>query len=464
MIEYRKYLIGLLVTASTLVALYVNLFLGIDTVYTHLFYVPVVLTAIWYYWKAVYLSVFLGALHICMGLYLTGYVVPGTMVRMFTLLIVALVVATLSETSGRLYSQVRKTSEEDLRGIFNSIDQAIFIHDLNGEIMDVNDRASEIYGIPKDMAAKLSLADYFTSPEAPEGLFRQAWDKAMAGEEQLIEWTSKKPSDGSTFPVEVSLHRIKLREKNVIIASARDITLRKQAEEELSEARRRAELYVDLMGHDINNLNQVGIGYLEIALDTMEADDERKALLRQPLESMQNSSKLIDNVRKLQSIQTGRSRQEIANIGSLLGEVQKEYARTPDREITIDYQPSEDCYAMASPLLKEAFRNVVDNAIRHSAGQVAVRITVDKKAENGKHYHLIHIEDDGPGIPDEAKGKLFDRSISGRPRTRGSGLGLFIARMLIEDAKGSIRVEDRIAGDYTKGSRFVITLPACGGR
>ncbi|WP_424358009.1 ATP-binding protein [Methanocella sp. MCL-LM] len=464
MVEYRKYVVGLLVSASTIVALYVNLFLGIDTVYTHLFYVPVVLTAIWYYWKSVYLAGFLSALHISMGVYLTGTIVPGTMIRAFTLLVVALIVAMLSEASSRHYSRIQQSSEEDLKGVFNSVDEAIFIHDMDGKIVEVNDRATQIYGVPRDRAMKLSLADYYSSPDTPGGRFRQAWDKARSGEDQLFEWTSRRPADGTTFPAEISLHRIRLRDKDVIIASARDITYRKQAEEDLSEARKRAELYVDLMGHDINNLNQVGIGYLEMALDTLDGDDERKALLRQPLESMQHSSKLIDNVRLLQSIQAEGRRQEIKNIGSLLAEVKEEYTRIPDRAVLIDYRPVDDCHVMASPLLKEAFRNIVDNAVKHSAGQALIRITLEKTTGTDKHCYRISIEDSGPGIPDPVKEQLFTRSISGRARTRGSGLGLFIARILVEDAKGTIRVEDRIAGDYTKGSRFVITLPACGGR
>jgi len=343
MTEYRKYVVGLLVSASTLIALYVNLFLGVDTVYTHFFYVPIVLTAIWYYWKAVYLSLFLGGLHVSMGFYETTGIIPGTLIRAVSLLAVAMIVAYLSEASSRHYDLMRKSSEE-----------------------------------------------------------------------------------------------------------------------ELCEARKQAELYMDLMGHDINNLNQVGIGYLEIALDTLKCDDEGRYLLQRPLESMQHSSQLIDNVRKLQRLQTEGRRPEPIDIGKLMAEVKTEYSVVPGRDVTIEYVPVPGCYVNASIQIKEAFRNLTANAIEHSTGSVAVRMTIERKFEGVKPYYLIAVEDNGPGIPDLLKSKLFNRIGRGRARTRGSGLGLFLVRSLIEDADGSVWVEDRVTGDYTKGSRFVIILPAGG--
>ena len=342
MTEYRKYVVGLLVSVSTLIALYVNLFQGIDTVYTHFFYVPIVLTAIWYYWKAVYLSLFLGGLHVSIGVYGTGTIIPGTLIRAVSLLAVALIVAYLSEASSRHYEGIRKSSEE-----------------------------------------------------------------------------------------------------------------------ELCEARKQAELYADLMGHDINNLNQVGIGYLEIALDTLKCDDEGRYLLQRPLESMQHSSKLIDNVRKLQRLHTEGLRPEQIDIGKLLSEVKIEYSVVSGRDVTIEYMPAPGCYVLASEQIKEAFSNLVCNAIEHSTGPVIVHMSLEGKVEGGKPYYLIGVEDNGPGIPDLLKSKLFNRSVRGRARTGGSGLGLFLVRSLIEDAEGSIWVEDRVTGDYTKGSRFVVILPAC---
>jgi signal transduction histidine kinase len=91
-------------------------------------------------------------------------------------------------------------------------------------------------------------------------------------------------------------------------------------------------------------------------------------------------------------------------------------------------------------------------------------MTLDGKVEGGKPYYQIEIEDNGPGIPDLLKSRLFNRTVRGRARTGGSGLGLFLVRSLIEEAEGSVSVGDRVTGDYTQGSRFIVILPASGNR
>jgi signal transduction histidine kinase len=73
----------------------------------------------------------------------------------------------------------------------------------------------------------------------------------------------------------------------------------------------------------------------------------------------------------------------------------------------------------------------------------------------------VTIDDNGPGIPDEVKGKLFARFQRGTTKASGKGLGLYLVRTLAESYHGCVRVEDRVAGDHTKGARFVIELPSC---
>jgi signal transduction histidine kinase len=78
----------------------------------------------------------------------------------------------------------------------------------------------------------------------------------------------------------------------------------------------------------------------------------------------------------------------------------------------------------------------------------------------GKKYYEVSISDNGPGIPDELKAKLFRRFQRWTTRAQGKGLGLYITKMLVERFGGKACVEDRIPGDHTKGSKFIILLPA----
>lgn len=89
-----------------------------------------------------------------------------------------------------------------------------------------------------------------------------------------------------------------------------------------------------------------------------------------------------------------------------------------------------------------------------------ISISLSKMFENGREYYKVSIEDNGPGISDELKSKLFQRKQRGRSKTAGSGLGLFLVKKLVEDFHGLVWVEDRVPGDHTQGAKFVVMLPA----
>jgi PAS domain S-box-containing protein len=244
----------------------------------------------------------------------------------------------------------------------------------------------------------------------------------------------------------------------------RDITKRKRIEEELENAKSRAELYVDLMGHDINNMNQSALGFLELALDKIEVagklEESEKLLLTKPVEALNNSAHLIDNVRKLQRAMAGEMRLKTIDIREILNKLQYEYSKVPGRDVKINYTPALGYLVKADELLADVFSNIIGNAIRHSTGPLVIDIKVTHELDTG--YYKITFEDNGPGIPDNIKKKLFTRLSRGKAKAEGRGLGLYLVKTLVDDYRGKVWVEDRVQGDHTKGSRFVVMLPAIG--
>jgi signal transduction histidine kinase len=118
------------------------------------------------------------------------------------------------------------------------------------------------------------------------------------------------------------------------------------------------------------------------------------------------------------------------------------------------------CHVRADDLLHDVFSNLVGNAVKHTGDNTNVSICLNVVRENGVECCRVCVDDDGPGIPDESKKMLFNRSLKGSPRVKGMGFGLFIVKTLIEGYHGRVWVENRVPGDYTKGTRFVVMLPA----
>ncbi len=129
-------------------------------------------------------------------------------------------------------------SKANLRTVFDSSNDAIFIHELDGKIIDVNKKMQELYDVEYEEALSLSIRNDFSSPDNPLDSIPEIWKDVVSGKSRSFEWKARRPKDGSVFDAEVFLTKIRLRKKDVILAVVRDITSRKHAEQELRKAYR----------------------------------------------------------------------------------------------------------------------------------------------------------------------------------------------------------------------------------
>lgn len=250
-----------------------------------------------------------------------------------------------------------------------------------------------------------------------------------------------------------------LRLWDILTRQAADLIERRQAEEQLAAAKAQAELYLDLMGHDINNMHQIAIGYLELASD-LQADGDGSEFLVRPIEVLQRSAMLIQNVRKLQKLKDGVFLTQSVDVSKVLSDVHIEYDMVTQKAITLNLNGHKHCYAKANELLHDVFANLVSNAIKHTGDNADIVIDMDVVKDNGSEYCRVMIEDNGPGIPDDLKGKVFNRMLRGTTSVQGIGLGLYLVKSLVERYGGRVWVGDRVFGDHSKGARLVVMLPA----
>lgn len=216
------------------------------------------------------------------------------------------------------------------------------------------------------------------------------------------------------------------------------------------------------VAHELKN----PLASLNSAIDSL-ARVEDPALQRQLLDIVQGDvrrlDRLVTDITDVSRIDAELSRADFerVDIGQLIDRiVAHRDERGLDNEVRIAFARPRlgSAVVMGDPdRLSRAIENLLDNAVSFSPRGGIVRIGA---TDDGERV-LIHVEDEGPGVADEAREKIFRRFYSLRPDDEGfgvhSGLGLAIVKTIVEGHDGTIAVENR--DDSASGARFVITLP-----
>ncbi|MFW9962822.1 MAG: sensor histidine kinase [Candidatus Sifarchaeia archaeon] len=226
------------------------------------------------------------------------------------------------------------------------------------------------------------------------------------------------------------------------------------------DAHQRARVYSDLLVHDISNYHQailISLGLLEV--DSIHPG-VREQIVKDAQTELHRADELIRNVRQI-----GMSEEIALENRAPLDLVQSirnsfENAFLPLHRQSIEFSINRDlgeCYVYAHQLIEGIFTNLFRNAIQYSSNKKRIEVEIEKKRNQEKEFWLTRVIDFGCGIEPKKKANLFNRFMSG---AEGTGLGLSVVKTLTEVFGGKITVEDRVQGDYSQGSVFIVTLPA----
>ncbi len=238
-----------------------------------------------------------------------------------------------------------------------------------------------------------------------------------------------------------------------IIANVRDVTHFREAEEIKST-------FISVISHELKTPVAIIKGYAS-TLRREDAEWDRKTI-RESLAVIEEESdrltRLIDNLLDASRLQAGRLRLDKTDVrvDKLARAVVNKFRTQTDRhQLELDF-PEEFPPVQGDPeRLEQVLSNLVSNAIKYSPN--GGRITVSGRFDDD--YVYIAVTDEGIGIPPGEQERIFDRfyrveSALSR-RTQGAGLGLYLARSVVEAHGGQIWVDSRPG----QGSTFVFTLP-----
>ncbi len=342
--------------------------------------------------------------------------------------------------SANLYARVRE-SEARYRGIVNMSMVGFVFLDKNGRVTFANDAFSNILGYSREEMLNMHYLELVAE---------EAKERAIAGKHRreqgytdVYELTLLR-KDGKKVPVIVYATPIKKESgdyEGTMVALA-DISIVKKLERELKESKQFQELLLHVLSHDIKTPLGVIMGYAELL---REGYDEE--FVSEIVNAAENILEMLKRIRLLSKLDMGRiedALEEFSIIEAIKNVVSTVQKRYPKGKITIvDEDVTISGYRA---LFDEMILNLLTNAFKHGAKNVQISVKVHDTIQ-------IRVEDDGPGIPDDRKQRIFE------PFSRGgkgvAGLGLSIVKRVAEIHGGKIWVEN----NEPHGAVFVVELP-----
>ncbi len=412
--------------------------------------------------------------------------IVGLIVFVGVCLFISMMVDTLHRTRGRLIAQLRQLEDERrirrgreeaqarLAALVHSSDDAIISKTLDGTITSWNAAAERIFGYSADEIIGRSI----TAIVPPDRLAEE--DRVLRairrGESLEHFETVRWRKDGAVIPISQTISPIKNAAGEIIGASniARDISARKQAEEEkalllkaMEVARAEAEAanrakdqFLAMLGHELRN----PLGAISNAVQVLQQRGGREDVTTHATDviarQVSHLARLTDDLFDVGRVITGRIVLERQPI-ELLETVDRALStlraggKIDRHAVTLEGQPV--WITADAPRIEQIVINLVGNALKYTPPDGSIRVEVTRTGPTA----VICVEDTGAGIAPDLLPRIFDAFVQGAPppdRAQGGlGIGLTLVKQLAELHGG--RVEAR-SGGPGKGSVFTVRLPA----
>ncbi len=275
-------------------------------------------------------------------------------------------------------------------------------------------------------------------------------------------------ADGFKYFFDVRMYPI----NEGILCIARDVTKEKEyeqklldSEEKYREAYKLVNFFNNLFAHDMSNILQSiksSIGYYGLFREDLEKMKEFGDVVEIIKKHADRGKTLIDNVRKLSHLDDTTINIHPVNVSSILNK-SIDHLKTGFQDRNIDIKINglnNKIKVQANELLIDVFDNILNNAVKYTDPEedVVISIFISQlyNDEDDIPMMIFEFKDYGIGITDAKKEILFKKLYSENLSERGMGMGLSLVKKIVEGYGGSIHVEDRIQGDHTKGSNFVV--------
>ncbi|GAB6097983.1 hypothetical protein JCM14469_42370 [Desulfatiferula olefinivorans] len=366
-------------------------------------------------------------------------------------------------------------SERTYRDILNATSDALFIHDETGTILDANGAARSLFGLGDEPLDGYAIQDLSGScPQHSDEDIQVNIRRAFHEGTRMFEWKGRR-LDGTEFWSEVALNGSSINGQPRLLASVRDITDRKEAEEEkirLENSLRQSQKMEAVgrlaggVAHDFNNMLGVILGFTDMALERIDPGNTLAGDLREIRIAAERSANLTRQLlmfarKQIISPRTVDLNRTVDGMLKILTRLIGEHIHLiwlPGMELwTVRIDPTQVDQILTNLCVnaRDAIDNVGNMTIETRNVTLDEAYCLDHAGFVAGDYVLLAVSDDGCGMDSHTLDNLFEPFFTTKGAAHGSGLGLSTLYGIVKQNKGFINVYSEVGF----GSTFRIYLP-----
>ncbi|MDQ6987475.1 MAG: ATP-binding protein [Mariprofundaceae bacterium] len=373
------------------------------------------------------------------------------------------------EAAIRISEEKLRESEKTYHGIFNSLEEAVYIQNAQGRFLDVNEGAVRMYGYPRERFIGQTV-DFLSAPGRNDmDMLKSRVEKAFAGESQQLEYWGRR-ADGQIFEKDVRLYPGEYFGQQVIIAVAQDVSDKRHLEAQLLQSQKMEALgtLVGGIAHDFNNTLAGITGNLYLV--SRQSGDRPEVLAR-----LKGVEKLCFRAADMVNQLLTFARKDMVDMHPLLLKPFIKEAFSLSKVSIPENIKIRSIFCKEAlningdaTQLQQVLMNLLNNARDALAGHAKPEIVIKveaveadeilaKKFPDLTTHRLakLTVSDNGRGISEEYLENIFEPFFTTKGVGEGTGLGLAMVYGAIQSHGGVIQVES-VPG---KGTAFHIYLP-----
>jgi PAS domain S-box-containing protein len=353
--------------------------------------------------------------------------------------------------------------------ILDSAPDAVIVVDKSGTIIFANRQVTALFGYQQSELVgsniDLLLPEHLRAQHVAH---RQHYaDRARLRPMGIGLDLSARRRNGSEFPVEISLSPIESEGQLLVAAAIRDVTERRQAQDELKRARAAAEAanlaksrFLATASHDLRQPLQT-LSLLNGALKRSTHDPELREGFAQQEQAIDTMAKLLNALLDISKLESGAIKPELKDfrVSQLFEELRNEFGQLAEQQgLELNVEPCDDRVHSDPSLINQLLRNLLSNAIKYTPeGSVSLRCRHEPPRVR------LEVIDTGIGIPAGDIPHIFEEfyqvGVPANASRQGYGLGLSIVNRIVQLLGVSLEVQS----EPGKGSSFSVWLPAATG-